>query len=194
MYEVWGKKGIILIMIGDILNWKNAWRIRIVALGLIVLIVGVGTQVLVNAFAAETSPLMLEVSANSVQGRMADGNWPNTGACSVSTAQFPLGTIIALYNSDGSFNRQCTAEDTAATIDFGHVELVVPGNKAAVTQWGIRTMPAQILRWGWGGPPPIFSSAISSGIKLSPHQITKPDLRPASPAPRDERLRSLSRP
>jgi len=179
-------------MIGDILSWKNAWRIRIVALGLIVFIVGVGTQVLVNAFAADTGPLMLEVSANSVQGRMADGNWAYTGACSVSTAQFPLGTIIALFNSDGSFNRQCTAEDTAATIDPGHAELMMPGNKAAALQWGIRTMSAQILRWGWGGPTPIFSSATAGGIKLSPHKTTKPHLRPVTPG--DERLRLLSQP
>jgi 3D (Asp-Asp-Asp) domain-containing protein len=181
-------------MIGDIFSWKNAWRIRILALGLIVLIVGVGTQVLVNAFAADTNSLMLEVSANSVQGKMADGNWTYAGACSVSPAQFPLGTIIALYKSDGSFDRQCTAEDTTTTINSGHIELMMPGNKAAVRQWGIRTMSAQILRWGWGGPAPIFSSATSSGIKLAPHQNTKPHLRPATPGSHDERLRLLSRP
>ena len=34
------------------LNWQNAWRIRMVALALITLLVGVGSQVLVNTFAA----------------------------------------------------------------------------------------------------------------------------------------------
>ena len=181
-------------MIGDLLSWKNAWRIRIIALGLIVIIVGVGTQVLVNAFAANTDMLTLAVSASSVRGRMTDGNWTYSGACSVSTAQFPLGTIIALYNSDGSFNRQCTAENAESDVGFGHVELAMPGNQAAVMQWGTLKMSAQILRWGWDGAAPVFSSAISSGIKPSPHKTTKADLRPAGRGPRDGHLRLLSRP
>lgn len=179
-------------MIGNLLGWKNAWRIHIIALGLIVIIVGTGTQVLVNAFAANTGILTLTVSASSVRGRMTDGNWTHPGACSVSSAQFPLGTIIALYNSDGSFNRQCTAENTESDSDFGHIELAIPGNQAAVMQWGTRTMSAQILRWGWGGAAPIFSSTTSSGIKPSPHKTTKPALPPVGP--RDGRLRLLSRP
>jgi hypothetical protein len=181
-------------MIGDLLSWKNAWRIRIIALGLIVIIVGVGTQVLVNAFAANTGMLTLAVSASSVRVRMTDGNWTYPGACSVSTAQFPLGTVIALYNSDGSFNRQCTAENTESDGDFGHVELAMPGNQTAVMQWGMRTMSAQIVRWGWGGDAPLFSSAISSGIKPSTRNTTKPGLWPAGPGPRDGRLRLLSSP
>jgi hypothetical protein len=181
-------------MIGDLLSWKNAWRIRIIALGLIVIIVGVGTQVLVNAFAANTGMFTLTVSASSVRGRMTDGNWIYPGACSVSTAQFPLGTIIALYNSDGSFNRQCTAENTESVGDFDHVELAMPGNQAAVMQWGTRSMYAQIVRRGWGGAAPVFSSAISSGVKLSSHKTTKPGIRPAGTGPRDGRLRLLSRP
>ena len=181
-------------MIGDLLSWKNAWRIRIVALGLIVIIVGTGTQVLVNAFAANTGMLTLAVSASSVRGRMTDGNWTYPGACSVSTTQFPLGTIIALYDNDGSFNRQCTAENAQNDADFGHIELAMPGNQAAVLQWGKRTMSAQVLRWGWDGAAPVFSSAISNGIKPSLHKTTNPTLRPTDPGSRDEHLRLFSKP
>ena len=177
-------------MMRDLLSWKNAWRIRIIALGLIVIIVGGGTQVLVNAFAASTGFMTLEVSAYSAQGRMADGNWTYAGACSVSTAQFPLGTIIALYNSDGSFNRQCTAEDAGGDIDYGHGEIALPGNEAAVMRWGMRSMSAQLLRWGWGGAAPVFSSAIPTGVEISPHKTTKSGLRPA----RHIRLRLLPEP
>ena len=171
-------------MIGNLLSWKNAWRIHIITLSLIVIIVGTGTQVLVTAFAANAGILTLTVSASSARGRMTDGNWTYPGACSVSTAQFPLGTIIALYNSDGSFNRQCTAENTESDSDFGHIELVMPGNQAAVMQWGTRTMSAQILRLGWGDAAPNFSSTPSSGIKPSLHKTTKPILHPVRPGPR----------
>src|SRR5258708_8772495 len=99
-------------MIGDLLSWKNAWRIRIIALGLIVIIVGVGTQVLVNAFAANTGMLTLAVSASSVRVRMTDGNWTYPGACSVSTAQFPLATVIAFNNTDGPFTHHSTPQTT----------------------------------------------------------------------------------
>lgn len=180
-----------LIVMHDMLSWKNAWRIRIVALGLIVIIVGVGTQVAVNAIAANTGLITLEVSAYSLQERMADGNWTYVGACSVSTAQFPLGTIIAFYNGDGSFNRQCTAEDSAGYIAYGYIELAMPGNQAAAIQWGIRTMSAQVLRWGWGGVAPTFPSASPSGGKIAPHKSTKPFLRPARPGLGDEHLRLL---
>ena len=165
-------------MTHDILSWKNAWRIRIVALGLIVIILGAGTQVAVNAIAANTGLITLEVSAYSAQGKMADGNWTHLGACSVPTTQFPLGTIIAFYNGDGSFNRQCTAEDSANHIAYGHIELAMPGDEAAAMQWGIRTLSVQVLRWGWGGVAPTFPSANPSGEKKSPHKSTKPLPRP----------------
>ncbi|HZS75073.1 MAG TPA: 3D domain-containing protein [Ktedonobacteraceae bacterium] len=137
-----------------ILQWRNAWRIRILALGLIVTMVGVGTQVLVNAVAATPDFLTVKVSAYALQGRMADGNWTHPGACAVSTKQFPFGTIIALYNPDGTFNRQCTAEDTGGAITYGRIDLAMPGDYAAAIHWGVRTMSAQVVRWGWGGADP----------------------------------------
>ena len=39
-------------MLRSALSWENAWRIRIVALGTIVLLVVVASQVLVNVIAA----------------------------------------------------------------------------------------------------------------------------------------------
>lgn len=39
-------------MFRSVLSWENTWRIRIVALGTIVLLVVVASQVLVNVIAA----------------------------------------------------------------------------------------------------------------------------------------------
>ena len=152
-----------LTMLRSALSWKNAWRIRIVALGFIVLVVGIGSQVLVNAFAADADTdaglVAVKVSAYPISGRMADGNWTYSGACAVSTAQFPLGSIIALYNTDGTFNRQCTAEDTG--IGYGHIDLAMPNDEAAALRWGVRDLLAQVVRYGWGpgGAPEAFSTS-----------------------------------
>ncbi|HEV7237133.1 MAG TPA: hypothetical protein VGN15_13175 [Ktedonobacteraceae bacterium] len=150
-----------MTMLRSALSWKNAWRVRIVALGCIVLFLGVGSQVLVNAVAATGNPEMtpISVSAYSQNARMADGNWTHAGACAVSLSQFPLGTIIALYNIDGSFNRQCIVEDTAPAIDYGSLRLAMPGNTAGITTWGVRNLLARAVRIGWGHDgPPIFST------------------------------------
>src|SRR5579859_5495763 len=101
-----------LRMLRSALSWENAWRIRIVALGFIVLSVGIGSQILVNAVAAssDTTVTTLKVTAYTAVRRMTDGNWTHVGACAVAHAQFPLGTVLALYNADGTFVRQCTVE------------------------------------------------------------------------------------
>ncbi len=39
-------------MLRSVLSWENTWRIRIVALGTIVLLIMVASQVLVNVIAA----------------------------------------------------------------------------------------------------------------------------------------------
>lgn len=131
-------------------NWKNAWRIRFVALSCLVILVGVGSQVLVNAFASGPSTMILKVTASSLEGRMADGNWAHSGACAVSLSQFALGTIIVLYNADGSFSRECTAEDTGSDIRYGNIALVMPNDEAAAMRWGTRYLAAQVVRLGWG--------------------------------------------
>ncbi len=132
------------------LIWKNAWRVRSIALGCIVLFVGIGSQVLVNALAANTGVMTLKVTAYAFQGKMADGSWTHLGACAVDRSQFPFGTVIALYNTDGTFNRQCTAEDTSEALGYGDLDLAMPGDVAGASQWGVRYLPAHVLRWGWG--------------------------------------------
>ena len=150
------------------LNWKNALRVRMVVLSCIVIVLGVGSQVLVNVFAANANADMmtLKVTAYAISGRMADGQWTYLGACSVDTAQFPFGTVIALYNADGSLNRQCTAEDTASGVGLGHIDLAMPGDEAGAIRWGVRYLSAQVLRWGWDGSGSPVSGATSTPAKL----------------------------
>ena len=40
------------------LNWKNAWRIRVVVLSCIVIVLGVGSQIVVNAFVTNADAYM----------------------------------------------------------------------------------------------------------------------------------------
>lgn len=146
-------------MFRSVFNVKNAWRVRMVALGCIVLFVGIGSQVLANALAdtdttgPETNTI--KVTASMFSGKMADGNWSYTGACIVSPDQFSLGSVIALYNADGSFNRQCTAEDSDQTITYGQISLMMPGDAVATQHWGTQYLTVRVLRTGWGknGPP-----------------------------------------
>ncbi|MDQ2906660.1 MAG: hypothetical protein ABI456_17580 [Ktedonobacteraceae bacterium] len=140
---------------GRTFNWRDAWRVRILALGFLVIILGVGSQVLVNAFASETQLINVKVTAYASEGVMADGNWTYMGACAVPSAQFPFGTIMALYNADGTFNRQCTAEDNAGNLEYEHISLSMPGDRAGAALWGVHYLLARLLRIGWGpaGPP-----------------------------------------
>ena len=81
---------------------------------------------------------------------MADGQWTHVGACAVSQTQFPLGTILSLYNVDGSFNRRCLAEDTGSGIAYGQIDVAMPGDAVGATHWGKRQMWVCVVRWGWG--------------------------------------------
>lgn len=90
------------------------------------------------------------VRAYTLQGPMADGKQTHAGACAVSAAQFPLGTILYLYNADGSFNRQCLAEDTGSDIQYGQIDVAMPGDVNGATNWGTRHMWARVVRRGWG--------------------------------------------
>ncbi len=96
-----------------------------------------------------TPPLIpVNVSVYTIEGIMADGKPTHIGACAVSVAQFPLGTILNLYNSDGSFNRQCLAEDTGNSIGYGEIDLAMPGDSVGATQWGRRHLWARVMRRG----------------------------------------------
>jgi len=94
--------------------------------------------------------ISVTVRAYALQGPMADGKQTHAGACAVSTAQFPLGSILYLYNADGSFNRQCLAEDTGGDIQYGQIDVAMPGDATGATNWGTRYMWARVVRRGWG--------------------------------------------
>ena len=98
-------------MFRSVFDIQNAWRIRIIVLGCLVLTIGIGSQVLVSALADTVAPgtMMLKVTAYTLNEPMADGNWSHLGACAVAPDQFSFGTVIALYNTEGSCNQQCTA-------------------------------------------------------------------------------------
>ena len=97
-----------------------------------------------------TNLIPVTVTAYTLEGQMTDGNWTHVGACAVSPAQFPLGSIIALYNPDGTFNQQCTAEDTGPSVGNGDIDLAMPGDEAGATRWGTRHLLAKVVRRGWG--------------------------------------------
>lgn len=130
------------------LRWKHGWSMRIIAFSFIVLFVGIGSQVLVHTLTANAKMLSVNVTTYHEEGRMADGHWAYNGACAVSPAQFPFGTVIALYNQDGSFIRQCVAEDTTPTLKSGHIALVVPDGTTDLNKWTNRQLSFQILHWG----------------------------------------------
>lgn len=96
----------------------------------------------------------VKVTAYTLEGKMTDGKETHVGACAVSTAQFPLGSVIYLYNPDGTFNRQCVAEDTGPSIGNGEIDLAMPGDEASATRWGTRNLLARVMRWGWDNATP----------------------------------------
>ncbi len=158
-------------MFRSVFTVQNAWRVRIVALGCIVLFVGVGSQVLVNALAATSGPepTIVKVTASTFSGRMTDGNWSYAGACIVSPDQFPLGSIIALYNNDGSFKLQCTAEDSNQTISYGQIGLILPGKTSETQSWGMQYLMVRVLRIGWGKYGPPLPPATTIPVAPLPH-------------------------
>jgi 3D (Asp-Asp-Asp) domain-containing protein len=163
---------IIRMISGFKISHLKPMHVRILALGCIVTFVGVGSQLLVNVFADTTGLMTLKVAGYATQGRMADGNSIYAGACAVSTAQFPLGTVLALYNADGSLNRQCTAEDTSASITPDQIYLAMPGNDEGVSHWGVRMLMVQVLRWGWGaGNPPELAPPV---VPKQGHYLMRP--------------------
>ena len=161
-------------MMRNALSWRNAWRIRIVVLSILVIGLGAGSQVLVHAFASGTGMSGVIVSASAREGIMAGGNWTYKGACAVSTAQFPLGTVLDLYNSDGSFNQTCTAEDTTDTIPYGHIHLLLPGDRSAADAWGVRSLLVHPERWGWDNDGPAPQAVVPSGSSLASSGPTQP--------------------
>ena len=95
-----------------------------------------------------TNLIPVLVTAYTLEGKMTDGKWTHVGACAVDPAQFPLGSIIALYNPDGTFNRQCIAEDTGPSVGVGDIDLSMPGDSAGAARWGTRHLLAKVVRRG----------------------------------------------
>lgn len=129
-------------------RWKDALLIRFIALSFLVVLVGVGSQVLVNSLSASAKMLSVEVTTYHAEGRMADGNWANTGACADAKGQFPYGTIVALYRSDGTFVRQCVIEDTQPGLKKGQIALAMPDGSTELNHWSKQQLSLQILYWG----------------------------------------------
>ena len=101
------------------------------------------------------SPVQLipvQVRAYTIEGKMADGKMTHAGACAVSLNQFPLGSILALYNKDDhTLNRQCTAEDSGGDIQDGQIDLAMPGDSDGAQRGGVRDMLVHVVRRGWNG-------------------------------------------
>lgn len=140
--------------------WKNTLRARIIALSFMVILVGAGSQILVNSLTASAKMLSVVVTTYHAEGRMADGNWAYTGACADSHGQFPYGTVIALYRGDGQFVRQCVIEDQLAGLPNGHIALAIPDGSNELGNWHQQTLTLQILHWGSNRSP-------ASNLKIS---------------------------
>jgi hypothetical protein len=82
------------------LNWQNAWRIRMVALALITLLVGVGSQVLVNTFAAESPDIDITVPYHVSEGNVAAANGTQFGVCTYTEIHYSPASLIALSKAD----------------------------------------------------------------------------------------------
>jgi 3D (Asp-Asp-Asp) domain-containing protein len=108
------------------------------------------TEIATPTRSPQAQMIPVQVSAYTIEGRMADGQWTRVGACAVSQAQFPLGTILSLYNVDGSFNRRCLAEDTGSGIEYGQIDVAMPGDAVGANRWGKHQMRVCVERWGWG--------------------------------------------
>jgi len=185
------RKDSLLKQVQNILSRNNIRHTWYVIVGCLTLFVSLASLSSGTAFAARANPAMmtLKVTAYSDRGAMADGNSTYWGACAVYPPQFPFGTVIALYNSDGSFSRQCTAEDTGGAIGYGHIDLAMPGDEAGASNWGVRYLSAQVLRWGWGNgsiPQPVTTSqptVMARPVVSQPTTVQQPVVRRAIVTP-----------
>ncbi len=104
-----------MVILRSALSWQNAWRIRIVALGLITLLVGVGSQVLVNTFAAEAPDTDGYIVSNSSGGAMAAGESAYFGNCVISETHYAPASLMAVSNAGRSFFYWCAAKGKHST-------------------------------------------------------------------------------
>ncbi|GAC1484057.1 MAG: hypothetical protein NVS2B12_38940 [Ktedonobacteraceae bacterium] len=109
------------------------------------------TQAVTPIAPANAELIPVQVRAYTIEGKMADGKMAHSGACAVSPSQFPLGTVLYLYNkADKTFNRKCTAEDTGGDVQDGQIDLAMPGDTVGAMKWGTKDLLARVARRGWG--------------------------------------------
>ena len=122
--------GVPLIILRRALSWQNAWRIRMVALALITLLVGVGSQVLVNTFADETPDIVITVSSHASKGSTAARDSAHPDACSFMGAHLSSTSLIA----DRSLVRYCASEANHHLSGAVHLHLIQPGNPSSLSR------------------------------------------------------------
>jgi 3D (Asp-Asp-Asp) domain-containing protein len=81
------------------------------------------------------------------EGPMADGQQTHLGACAVWTGQYPLGTMIQLYDPSNLTQPAyiCTAEDTGTHICQNDIDVAMPGQTALAIQLGVESMELQVV-------------------------------------------------
>ncbi len=147
-------------------KWENAWRIRTFALGLIVLVLGLGSQIAVNTLTAGAQMLKVNVSAH-VNHSITLIKVNDASLCSVATSQFAIGSVLALYNSDGTFNRRCIAVDKEHGAKNGQISLVFSDLKS-VANWHTHQMYVQVVNNGKNSP---YTSLVTNFQNQERHLI-----------------------
>ena len=99
--------------------------------------------------ASTTSGGLVPVSVTfyTDQGLMADGQETHLGACAVWVKQFPLGTMIKLYDPSDLTQAvySCTAEDTGTHICNNDIDVAMPGQVTQAIQLGVKSMQLQVV-------------------------------------------------
>jgi hypothetical protein len=106
-------------MLLHVLSWQNSWRIRMVALAFITLLVGVGSQVLVNTFAAESPDVDITIPSHVSKENVAAEHGAQFGVCAYTEIHYSPASLIALSKADRSLIHHCIS-------NAGHLHLSLP--------------------------------------------------------------------
>jgi hypothetical protein len=104
------------------LNWQNAWRIRMVALALITLLVGVGSQVLVNTFAAESPEINITIATHVSEENVTTANGTQIGVCTKAEVHLSPALLMVLSKTD----RPLRSLVHLCISSAGHLSLFLP--------------------------------------------------------------------
>lgn len=100
-----------------------------------------------SASTASGGLIPVSVTFYTDEGLMADGQETHLGACAVWVKQFPLGTMIKLYDPS-NLNQavySCTAEDTGTHICNNNIDVAMPGQVSEAIQLGVKSMQLQVV-------------------------------------------------